>query len=74
MNISNRDLWSQELFQQFGNVVDVRIQGKGIRVQNGGGRAPAPYYGFVVFDAPEAAEAALNKKVMGVLLFSSMLK
>jgi len=52
----------KELFQQFGNVVDVRIQGKGIRLQNGGGRAPAPYYGFVVFDAPEAAEAALAKK------------
>lgn len=49
----------RELFQQFGGVVDVRIQGKGIRIQNG---ARAPYYGFVVFDTPEAAEAAFNKK------------
>jgi RNA recognition motif-containing protein len=72
LTFSNRDNYSQELFQQFGNVVDVRIQGKGIRLQNGGGRAPAPYYGFVVFDAPEAAEAALAKKVTVVLLFSSM--
>ena len=51
----------RDLFQQFGTVVDVRIQGSGLRIQNGG---RAPYYGFIVFDAPEAAEAALNKKVI----------
>ena len=51
----------QELFEEFGPVVEVRILGKGVRTPPGTGRAPL--YAFIIFETSEAAEAALNKKV-----------
>lgn len=51
----------QELFEKFGTVLDVRIQGKnGVRAS--GGRAPL--YAFVVFESAKSVEAALADKVL----------
>lgn len=51
----------KELFEKFGTVLDVRIQGKnGVRAS--GGRAPL--YAFIVFELAKSVEAALADKPM----------